>query len=396
MDEMPALFDKVLKAIARYQKKYTRELLIIIILVTILLGTGLKDMTINSDVRSEMPRDHPIFKLNDKINDKFGGQDTVVIAVKIDESVNSKKAVRDIRDSRVIESLLFLDESLKDESMVQSVTSPASFFRSMDEISDDDVSQVIEKNPAIEKFFSRDYRMTLMYVSADIGADDAKIQSFIDIVHEKIDYTPKPPGIKFGITGSPVLRVSIFDLLKSDALTTLLIAAGIILVLLFVMEKSYTRGLLIFIPLSLGLIWTVGTLGWLGIPLSIATVCLSSMILGLGVEYGVFMVTRYKEERDKGRSQSDSLETTVHGIGTAIIGSGLTTIVGFGVLSFSSVPMMQHLGQSLALGIFYSFMAALFANPVLMMLEEDFEHHRTEKLLKMFAAKREEHMRRPR
>ncbi len=393
---MPALFDKVLKAIARYQKKYTRELLIIIILVTILLGTGLKDMTINSDVRSEMPRDHPIFKLNDKINDKFGGQDTVVIAVKIDESVNSKKAVRDIRDSRVIESLLFLDESLKDESMVQSVTSPASFFRSMDEISDDDVSQVIEKNPAIEKFFSRDYRMTLMYVSADIGADDAKIQSFIDIVHEKIDYTPKPPGIKFGITGSPVLRVSIFDLLKSDALTTLLIAAGIILVLLFVMEKSYTRGLLIFIPLSLGLIWTVGTLGWLGIPLSIATVCLSSMILGLGVEYGVFMVTRYKEERDKGRSQSDSLETTVHGIGTAIIGSGLTTIVGFGVLSFSSVPMMQHLGQSLALGIFYSFMAALFANPVLMMLEEDFEHHRTEKLLKMFAAKREEHMRRPR
>jgi len=393
---MPTLFDKVLIAIARYQKKYTRELMIVIILITILLGSGLKDMTINSDVRSEMPRDLPIFKLNDRINDKFGGQDTVVIAVKIDESVNSKKAVRDVRDSRVIESLLFLDESLQDESMVRSVTSPASFFRSMNEISDDNVSQVIEKNPAIEKFFSRDYSMTLMYVSADIGADDVKIQSFIDIVHEKIDYTPKPPGVKFGITGSPVLRVSIFDLLKSDALTTLLIAACIILVLLFVMEKSFTRGLLIFIPLSLGLIWTMGTLGWLGIPLSIATVCLSSMILGLGVEYGVFMVTRYKEERDKGRNQSDSVETAVHGIGTAIIGSGLTTIVGFGVLSFSSVPMMQHLGQTLSLGIFYSLMAALFANPVLMMLEEDFEHHRTEKLLKMFAAKREIHARRPR
>ncbi|CAD6491263.1 MAG: MMPL family protein [Candidatus Argoarchaeum ethanivorans] len=393
---MPTLFDKVLIAIARCQKKYTRELMVIIILITILLGSGLKDMTINSDVRSEMPGDLPIFKLNDRINDKFGGQDTVVIAVKIDESVNSKKAVRDIRDSQVIESLLFLDESLRDESMVQSVTSPASFFRSMDEISDDNVSLVIEKNPAIEKFFSRDYRMTLMYVSADIGSDDVKIQSFIDIVHEKIDYTPKPPGVKFGTTGSPVLRVSIFDLLKSDALTTLLIAACIILLLLFVMEQSFTRGLLIFIPLSLGLIWTMGTLGWLGIPLSIATVCLSSMILGLGVEYGVFMVTRYKEERDKGRNQSDSVETAVHGIGTAIIGSGLTTIVGFGVLSFSSVPMMQHLGQTLALGIFYSLMAALFANPVLMILEEDFEHHRTEKLLKRFAAKREIHVRRPR
>jgi hypothetical protein len=183
--------------------------------------------------------------------------------------------------------------------------------------------------------------------------------------------------------------MTIFDLLKNDAVFTLLVAAGIILLLLFVMEGSYTQGILVFAPLSLGLIWTMGTLGWLGIPLSVATVGLSSMILGLGVEYGVFVLSRYNEERAKNNSQLDSMKTTVFGIGSAVIGSGLTTIVGFGVLSFSSVPMIQHLGQTLALGIAFCLLAALFVNPVFILLEEDYEYWNTQKKLEKLAAKKE-------
>jgi len=198
--------------------------------------------------------------------------------------------------------------------------------------------------------------------------------------------------VKFTVTGAPVLRVAIFDLLKRDAVVTLAVAAIIILILLFVMQRSYTQGLLIFVPLSLGLIWTMGTLGWLKIPLAVSTVGLSSMILGLGVEYGVFVVSRYKEERGKKFSQLDSLKTTVHGIGTAIIGSGLTTIVGFGVLSFATVPMIQHLGQTLALGIAFCLLAALFVNPVFILLEEEYEVKSTRRKLEKLAAKKEEHI----
>jgi predicted RND superfamily exporter protein len=230
-----------------------------------------------------------------------------------------------------------------------------------------------------------------MYVAADIGPGEEKIQSFNRLIQEQISYTPKPPGIKFSITGSPILRMTILDLLKRDAVFTLMVAAVIILLLLFVMQRSFSQGILIFIPLSLGLIWTMGTLGWLGIPLSVATVGLSAMILGLGVEYGVFVVSRYKEERAKKFSQLDSLRTAVHGVGRAIIGSGLTTIVGFGVLSFAAIPMVQHLGQTLALGIAYCLLAALFANPVLILLEEDYEYWNTQRKLRKLAAKKEEY-----
>ena len=120
------------------------------------------------------------------------------------------------------------------------------------------------------------------------------------------------------------------------------------------------------------------------------------MILGLGVEYGVFVLTRYNEERDKNISQLDSMKTTVHAIGTAVIGSGLTTIVGFGVLSFASIPMMQHLGETLALGIAFCLLAALFVNPVFIVLEENYEYWSTRRKLERLSAKKEEHIARGR
>ena len=389
---MADILEKNLKKLALMQREYTRIFAVSFLIITIVLGIGLKDLSINSDIRKEMPLELPIYKLNDRVSDKFGGADTVVIAVQLDESVNSKSAVRDIRDPRVIQSLIFLDEALRSENDVTSVSSPASLFRGKETVSPEEITEKLRNTPQASMFFSSDRRTALMFVAADIGSGEEKIQSFSRLIQEQIEYTPKPPGVKFSITGQPILRLTIFDLLKRDAVFTLIVAAGLIFLLLIAMQRSFTQALLIFFPLSTGLIWTMGTLGWLGIPLSIATVALSSMLLGLGVEYGVFVVSRYKEERDKKFSQLDSLKTTVHGIGTAVIGSGLTTIVGFGVLSFATMPMIQHLGQTLALGIAYCLLAALFVNPVLILLADDYESWNNSRTLQKLAVKKEENV----
>lgn len=385
-----------LTGLAQIQKKHTKILAIAVILMTIFLGIGLKDLTINSDFRKEMPKELPIFKLNDRITDKFGGQDAVVIAVEIDDTVDSKNSVRDIRDPRVIQAMMLLDEDLRGEASVTSVSSPASFFRGQNGVTPENITKTLRSNQMADGFFSKNYKMALMFVGADIGTGEEQIQIFDNLIQEHIKNTPKPTGVKFGITGAPIIRMTIFDLLERDAVLTLAVSATIILLLLFVMQRSFTHGLLVFAPLSFGLIWTMGTLGWLGIPLSVATVGLSSMILGLGVEYGVFVLSRYKEERAKNVSQLDSMKTTVYAIGTAVIGSGLTTIVGFSVLSFASVPMIQHLGQTLALGIAYCLLAALFVNPVFILLEEDYEYWSTHRKLEKLAMKKEMHAQRVR
>ncbi|MCX9013508.1 MAG: MMPL family transporter, partial [Candidatus Methanoperedens sp.] len=245
-----------LKQLAEFQNKHTKLLAVIVILLTITLGIGLKDLSINSDVRNEMPLEMPIFKLNDRVSDNFGGRDTVIVAVQMDESVDSVRAVRDIRDPRVIQSLIFLEGALQDKESVTSISSPASIFRGREDAAPDEISSAMKNNPYVSGYFSKNYKTALMYISADIGSGEDKVRKFNAMVQEQIDYTPKPPGVVFSITGAPTMRMTIFELLRRDAAVTLAVSASIILLLLFVMQRSYSQGFLIFIPLALGLIWT--------------------------------------------------------------------------------------------------------------------------------------------
>ncbi|MFH0904158.1 MAG: hypothetical protein V1854_03095 [Methanobacteriota archaeon] len=202
------LLQRSLIKLAEIQKKHARSLAVLVIIFTIILGIGLKDLTINSDFRKEMPKQLPIFALNDRIADKFGGEDMVVIAVQIDDSVDLKNAVRDIRDPRVIQSLIFLDEELRNEATIISVASPASLFRGKETVTTQDVTRTLN-SPQADAFFSRNFKMALMYITADIGSGEEQIQNFDKLIQNRIDHTPKPPGVKFGITGGPTLRMTI-------------------------------------------------------------------------------------------------------------------------------------------------------------------------------------------
>ena len=96
------------------------------------------------------------------------------------------------------------------------------------------------------------------------------------------------------------------------------------------------------------------------------------MILGLGTEYGIFLVERYEEEREKGRSQKQALVKALPSVGSGIIGSGTTTIAGFLALLLASMPMVKHLGETLALGIFCILLATVVIAPAFMLVEERF------------------------
>lgn len=229
--------------------------------------------------------------------------------------------------------------------------------------------QAIENSPA-KAFISREYRTAVMYISTDTGSSDKKIMALDSLLRDRVNSLSFPPGVKVMVTGTPQIIVTLFDLLGQDALNTILYASVIILFLLFVIQRSLSRGFLIFAPLAFGLIWTYGTLGWMGVKISIATAGLGAIILGLGVEYGVFMLTRYREERTNGVGQLEALKVSVPAIGAAITGSATTTIVGFLALTFSSMPMIQNLGFSLALGIFFALLATLFLMPVIIIVEE--------------------------
>ncbi|MFO8016888.1 MAG: MMPL family transporter [Candidatus Woesearchaeota archaeon] len=362
------ILERFLERAAEYQKKHAITIVVVVLLFTAFMLFGVARIEMETDFSKEQPQDIPIVKTNQKITDSFGGQDVIIVLLMIDDDIDSENAVNDVRDPRVQDYLMELGDALRLENSIEGISSSGEYLHGAGDLAQ--VRQVLESRPGLLSFFSKDYRKTIMMVSADAGGGERKVNALSNLINEKIDSISSPPGVEVMITGTPNMRITLLNILKSDAIYTMSLASIIILFLLFIIEKSFRRGILIFVPLALGLIWTMGSMGWLGLKISVATVGLGAMILGLGVEYGVFMLTRFKEERHKGKDQKNSLETAVPSVGSAILGSGMTTITGFLALTLSITPMLQHLGQSLAMGIFFCLVAAVFVMPVIIILEE--------------------------
>jgi hypothetical protein len=383
---------KFLKNLSEIQFRYSKAILIFAIIVTLFLGFGLSKISMQSDLDKMMPQDLEVYKISHSIEDNFGGQDASIILLRVEGT--EKNGVYDIRDPRVLKFLVELQESLKNEDLVESVQSVGmGFTENTIPKTLESSRQIFNSIPAYSDFFNKDYSATIVMISSDLGGGEEKIKEFEKLIDKKISEISHPENVEIYITGTPQIRSMMLDILASDAVFTFLIAAVIIFLLLILMERSFTKATLVFIPLLFGIIWTLGTMGWLGIQLSVATVGIGAMILGLSVEYGVFIVSRYSEERENNPSKV-ALQKAVSEVGGSILGSGTTTIAGFLALTTSIMPMLRDLGLSLAIGIGFSLIAAVFVNPSLIILEENLEHWITERQHKKVIKKREHHKRR--
>ncbi|MBI4361252.1 MMPL family transporter [Candidatus Micrarchaeota archaeon] len=371
------LLESALDQLAHSQKKHVKTWLLAILLVTAVLSFGITKLRLESNLANEMPQDLPIFQLNDRLADEFGGQDTVLLVVELDDQDNALNSIKDIRDPRILTFLSNLQTELQKESLVDETFSAATIAQPFPGQTIQDVIALGKIVPDLDAFYNPAYTKTIVFIRADVGGGEDKVLALENLIQQRVNDVERPPGISLFVTGNPSIQKLIFSFLTSDAAYTLSLTVTAIFLLLLILERSITKSMLVMVPTLLGVFWAMGLMGWFDIPLSIATVGLGAILVGLGVEYGVFMVTRYKEQRELGKSQSESLYIAVPGVGTAIMGSGLTTVAGFGALSFSFFPMMQHLGQSLALGILCSLSAALFAAPVVILLEEELEYRWT-------------------
>ncbi len=386
-----SLIENSMENLARFQARHYKKIAIAALLFTLFMLAGATNIYMQTDMDKEMPQDLPVFKLSDRVTATFGGQDIIMILVRLEDDSSLKSDIRDIRNPEVMQMLLDLETMLSKESDIESISSPAMVFKNSGVPRDIETSKaILSQVPQSSGLFNRDYSATAIYATIDAGSGDEKILEISDIVEGYMESVSKPQGVELTLTGTPPIRTIIFDILQKDAIYTMVLAAAVIFLLLIIMEKGViSKAVTIFVPLIFGILWTGGAMGWLDIALSVATVGMGAMILGLGVEYGVFVVSRYKEERDKGMTQEQSLTKAIPEVGSAILGSSTTTIAGFLALTASAMPMLQHLGTSLALGIFFCLVAAIVVNPAVIIIEENIEHMITHRKHKKASVKLE-------
>lgn len=359
---MRELKDTLFGKLALIEYKYSKIIVISMILTTVFLSFGALNLRFESDFMKELPQNFDVIKTQNLINSEFGEEEGIIILLETDFDVTN-----DIRNKGSLESIYDLEKRLKARPEIIDVIGPGtvyySIFRGIPP--DDATLREIAKN--IPELISKDYTSAIVIVRMSGVRGEEEIQAAIDIVNEETEKVDLY-GLNYTVTGSPVLNKTVLKILREDSLKTMAISAIIVFILLTLILRF--KSFFVIIPLLCGVFWTAGILSYVGIPISLVTASVGAIVIGLGAEYGIFMILRYNEEAKKGKSNQERVVAMVAGVGRGTIGSSATTVAGFMALTLSSMPMMVHLGTALSLGIISCLIGALVFLPSIMALRE--------------------------
>ena len=195
-------------------------------------------------------------------------------------------------------------------------------------------------------FLSKDQRTTFFLVSLSnrVTGDRANVlvRSFRSEMQRTLAVVPNRPAYQLRVTGRSALDLDIRTVSAQDGSRFELRLLPITLVILVLAFGALVAALL---PLAIGILAIAISLTLVGLlatvtPMSVFVLNLTTMIgLGVGIDYSLLMVTRFREELARGHRRREAAERTLMTAGVAVLNSGLTVVVGFGALLIT--PMVE-------------------------------------------------------
>lgn len=157
-------------------------------------------------------------------------------------------------------------------------------------------------------------------------------------------------GIQFASQNQ--FRQTISKAIADDFIQFILKASGVVILLLLLFFRNLKKVLIALIPVVSGMLFMVGVMGVLGIGFNLFNIVAAILIIGLGVDYGIFMVTKITHGLDLATQR-------------AVFVSGLTTLAGFGALVMARHPALHSIGLSVLVGIGAAIPSALLVIPAI-------------------------------
>ncbi|ELZ00732.1 efflux RND transporter permease subunit [Natrialba aegyptia] len=208
-----------------------------------------------------------------------------------------------------------------------------------------------------------------------IGVEtDAAAQSIASDVRQVATGIEADAPVTAVATGGPIITAvaqsALFETLVEGFAVTLGVILTFLLGLYWWRYRAPGLAVVVLVPVLLALAWLLGTMALLDIPFNSETVVITSLAIGLGVDYSIHLCERFVDERERRESLDESLVAAVTGTGGALLGSAATTAAGFGVLALALSPPLHRFGLVTGLSIIFAFVSCVTVLPSLLVVRE--------------------------
>lgn len=206
-------------------------------------------------------------------------------------------------------------------------------------------------------------RMRIMLRARERQPSETKLQLI-----EQVRATARETFDEAETTGLFVLLAFLIESLMRDQWVSFLLAAAGIGSLMTIAFGSLWIGLISLVPNVFPIVLVIGTMGWIGLPINIATAMIASVSMGLTVDSSIHFMSSYQRVRRRGGSFSEALHETHQGVGRALVFANFALVCGFLVLTASHFIPLVYFGVLVSVAMLGGLIGNLVLLPLLLRL----------------------------
>ncbi len=169
------------------------------------------------------------------------------------------------------------------------------------------------------------------------------------------------------LTGSAFIASGIQTKIVESQVSSLIIAIFIVLTLFVIQMRSFLVGFVSMLPLLLTLLFNFGFIAGLGFSLNAATVTIASILIGLGIDYAIHFLNRFRIELAQSHDKRKALLRTAGTTGRGIFSGAMTTFFSFFPLAFARASLMSQFGLIAAFNVLITMLLVFTLLPILLM-----------------------------
>ena len=345
----------------------------IIVTALIIIGSivGMQKIWINSSFLEKFEKDSDIVMTDKFINSHFGGTTTLNLIL---DAEGKKGTFKKPEVLKLVDKLQNKVET--DLQVVGNSFSLTDYVNRMNKVmnADDEKFNVIPDTKEMVAQYLLLYEMSgdpenlnkvvdydyeKLNVTFQLKSDNSKAINSTLAVVETFEDDFKKLGVTVKYAGSGYKGLVFTDLILEGQIMSLILSLLIVVILLSLMFKNIRIGLIGAVPIIITALLSFGIMGFLNIPLNTTTALLSSIAIGIGIDYAVHFIEQYRTNALKTGDKILTAQKTMAHSGRAIIFNAIVVIAGFMILLFSVFPPNRELGALVSLNMFTSFVGTL-------------------------------------
>jgi predicted RND superfamily exporter protein len=210
-----------------------------------------------------------------------------------------------------------------------------------------------------------DFRSTAIWLQLKSG-DNKDMTSVIDSLDDYLQENPLADGVSANWAGKTYINVVWQDEMVAGMLKSLLGAFAIVFLMMALLFRSPSLGLLAMVPLTVTIVAVYGLIGWVGKDYDMPIAVLSSLTLGLSVDFAIHFIQRMRALKEQTGSFAEAARQIFEEPARAIARNAIVIALGFTPLFFAVLVPYVTVGAFMAAIMVISGIATLILLPALM------------------------------